>query len=181
MRSGIRPRRGARYGGDRPAQYDSRLLEPGGPFVAFQGRTSMGTILRRVRWPAGPWPCWPADPSVCGRRGRRRAGSVGPTGPRTRDRADGDLAVIGVHGSVEKTTNEALCSPDARPSRPAGRPAGEPEQRDRPADHRVADRSDTRYAVCELMPAVPADVRLSRASGTPPESVSCEHRRFAPE
>jgi len=99
-----------RYGGDRTRQYDSRLLEPGARSWPSQGRTSMGTILRRVRWPRAVAVLAGATRRCAGRRGRRtcRQRWAGLASVLV-DRADGDLALSSaVTGSVGKTTTKHL-------------------------------------------------------------------------
>jgi UDP-N-acetylmuramyl pentapeptide synthase len=97
-----------------PAQYDSRLLEPGGPFVAFQGQNvdghdfasravAGGAVAVLAGRPVGA-PAVVVD-DVQAALGRLASVLV--------DRADGDLAVIGVTGSVGKTTDDVAMIADA--------------------------------------------------------------------
>jgi UDP-N-acetylmuramoyl-tripeptide--D-alanyl-D-alanine ligase len=134
-----------------PAQYDSRLLEPGGLFVAFQGQNvdghdfasralAGGAVAVLAGRPVG-MPAVVVD-DVQAALGRLASVLV--------DRADGDLAVIGVTGSVGKTTTKDLLGqtlgrlgPTVAPPGNLNNEIGLPTTVSRIAP-------DTRYAVFEL-------------------------------
>jgi UDP-N-acetylmuramoyl-tripeptide--D-alanyl-D-alanine ligase len=130
-----------------PAQYDSRLLEPGGLFVAFQGQNvdghdfasravAGGAVAVLAGRPVGV-PAVVVD-DVQAALGRLASVLV--------DRADGDLAVTGVTGPVGKTTTKDLLGrlgPTVAPPGNLYNEIGLPTTVSRIAP-------DTRYAVCEL-------------------------------
>jgi UDP-N-acetylmuramoyl-tripeptide--D-alanyl-D-alanine ligase len=134
-----------------PAQYDSRLLEPGGLFVALPGQNvdehdfasravAGGAVAVLAGRPVGMAAVVVDD--VQAALGRLASVPV--------DRADGDLAVIGVTGSVGKTTTTDLLGqtlgrlgPTVAPPGNLNNEIGLPTTVSRIAP-------DTRYAVCEL-------------------------------